>query len=271
MLPLRYLSVRSLVGSTCLIDSLSVRTGFSMTWAKMGNPRSLGTAALERILDHLPGRVSAAVDLRRPQLWDSWGGPLNGQRGRQALLRDIVRRVSFKYVVETGTYRGVTTQFLADVSGLPIHSCERAPRYFEYSRRRLANRDVHLELADSRAFLSQLHVELPALFYLDAHWGDQLPLRDEVAIIAQRWNAAVVVIDDFRVKGDDGYGYDDYGPGRVLDESLLPMQYLSNWVLAYPALGSDAETGARRGCAVLVSPIVGEDVVRSPLLRATRI
>lgn len=44
---------------------------------------------------------------------ESWGGPLNGQPGRQALVRDLFVSVPFDFVAETGTFLGVTIGFLA--------------------------------------------------------------------------------------------------------------------------------------------------------------
>lgn len=60
------------------------------------------------------------------------------------------------------------------------------------------------------------------------------------------------MIDDFRVPEDDGYGFDTYGNGLELNESLLPP--LPKWGLFYPRLPSAEESGARRGCCVLASP-----------------
>jgi hypothetical protein len=37
----------------------------------------------------------------------------------------------------------------------------------------------------------------------------------------------VAMIDDFRVPGDEGYAYDDYGPGKALTADYLPTYRLS--------------------------------------------
>ena len=87
-------------------------------------------------------------------------------------------------------------------------------------------------------------------FYLDAHWGEHLPLKEEIEVIFTNWNAPVVMVDDFQVPGTD-YGYDDYGPGKVLNMSYLePIQHLQLHAF-FPAAEAKQETGAKRGCVVL--------------------
>lgn len=208
--------------------------------------------------DHLPPSWVAKFELRQPSLASSWGGPLNGQRGRQAIVRELCRVTQFDAVVETGTFRGTTTQFLADVSGAVVYSIEANERYYWYAVKRLRDRDVHLILGDSRVAVGDLAGRIPAskqcLFYLDAHWGPGLPLADELAAIRDNWPASTVIIDDFKVPFDEGYGYDDYGPGSVLDETLLEAAAMHGWRLGYPVLDSREETGASRGAAILIGP-----------------
>ena len=52
-------------------------------------------------------------------------------------------------------------------------------------------------------------------FYLDAHSREDLPLREEVAIIFTNRANSVAMTDDFCVPGAD-YCYDDCGPGKQL-------------------------------------------------------
>ena len=62
---------------------------------------------------------------------------------------------------------------------------------------------------------------LPTLFYLDAHWNDHLPLREEVELALKHFAKAVLIIDDFAVPDDPGYAFDDYGPGKALTLDYL--------------------------------------------------
>lgn len=183
--------------------------------------------------------------------------PFNGQQGRQNIWLEMLKRMEFSAVVETGTFRGSTTLFLVQ-SGLPIYTVEISPRYYEYSAlclRRHRNQ-VHLSEGDSRDFLRKAarHMGCPksrVFFYLDAHWGNDLPLREEVEIIFENWTDSVAMIDDFAVPGMD-YGYDDYGPGRRLNmEYLLPVVDELQLIPFFPSFGPDGETGFKRGCVVL--------------------
>src|SRR3989337_1684244 len=212
----------------------------------------------ESVLTRLPPSQAGWLDLHRPSLRSSWGwGPLNGQAGRQEIIRDLARNVEFDLVVETGTYRGNSTEFFSHVLGLPILTVEANPRFFDYSARRLAAYpDITVEHGDSRPFLRRLAartVDKTTLFYLDAHWEKDLPLGEEMAIIAEHWDQAVVVIDDFEVPDDSGYTFDDYGPGKRLCIDYLPET--PGWQVFFPSLPSGKETGGRRGWAGLASLI----------------
>src|SRR3954447_23368359 len=105
----------------------------------------------------LPPAVAARIDLTRPSLYGAWGGPLNGQERRREMVRDIARTVPIDRVIETGTYRGTSTEFFAAVFGVPVDTVETHPRYYEYSRIRLSSLpQVRVNHADSRTFLADL-------------------------------------------------------------------------------------------------------------------
>jgi len=194
--------------------------------------------------------------LFKPRLRRSWGGPFNGQNFRQRIYSNLIKKISFEAIVETGTYLGTTTELFA-TSGLPVYSVEARPRAYAYSSLRFCRRRdrIHLYQGDSREFLRRLVADedfpkSKLFFYLDAHGLEHLPLREELEIILTHWREAVVMIDDFKVPGTD-YGYDDYGPGKVLDMSYLePIQYLQLYAF-FPAVDTKQETGKKRGCIVL--------------------
>jgi predicted O-methyltransferase YrrM len=220
--------------------------------------------AYRETTQRLPAEIAARVDLMRPSFRASWGGPLNGQEERRAVVRAIAGTIAVDRVLETGTYRGTSTEFFRSVFGVPVETVEADPRFHGYSRRRLEfDRLVTVALGDSRAFLSDAarsHADETVFIYLDAHWDRDLPLREELQIIHGGWSHAVVMIDDFAVPGDPGYHYDDYGDGKALVEDSLPP--LPGWSLRYPVAASDMETGARRGSCVLLSPALAEVELR---------
>lgn len=191
----------------------------------------------------------------------SWGGAFNGQAGRQAIFASIVTAIAPAMILETGTFRGTTTAFMAEAD-VPIITIEGNPRYYGFARMQLRRfQNVDLRLGDSRIearrALKMYEAQAahgPMFAYLDAHWEANLPLADELDIIFSASPDAVVMIDDFQVPDDPGYAYDNYGPGRALNIDYIESR-IARFGLAplYPTLRSSGETGRKRGCVVLVN------------------
>jgi len=223
---------------------------------------------LRRLMRRIFGRkFFGMVDYYRyPELRKSWGGPFNGQTIRQQIFLDLIQRISFSAIVETGTSRGTTTEYLHRSSHLPVYTAELGPRKYGYAKTRfLMNSNVNVYHKDSRHFLSDLlkdpiFKKMKLFFYLDAHGGKDLPLKDELQIIFENCSNAVVMVDDFKVPFDDGYKYDNYGEDKVLCfEYLAPLYDKYKLVAFFPSQGADLESGMKRGCVVLV---VEPDIVK---------
>lgn len=234
----------------------------------MKNPTSLYDRVLDKLARSTPGPVAGAIDLLRPKLAQGLGGPFNGQERRVEAVREMFDRVHFQALIETGTYRATTTLLLRALSAAPIATIEAHSRYYHYARMRLFRRHVTVIQGDSATVLRSLVSEQPwnrspAFFYLDAHWLEALPLPAELQIIASGWSDFAALIDDFRVPGDEGYGYDDYGPGRALESSILAPLAGKQVVVYWPSARSESETGARRGWVVLASAGAVDDSLRS--------
>ncbi|MFC4471059.1 hypothetical protein ACFPH6_42330 [Streptomyces xiangluensis] len=203
----------------------------------------------------LPAAVAFRMDLLLPRLRTPELGPFNGQLKRQEIIRELLAEISFDGIVETGSFRGTTTRFLSAVSGLPVHSAEIEERFYRYAAVKCrAFPRIQLHHGDSRKMLNILSRQAgdPALlFYLDAHWQEDVPRYQELEIIKGCWSRSVVMIDDFQVPGDPGYQFTSYH-GVPLNVNYLPE--LPGWKAYYPASASGDETGAKRGCVVLASP-----------------
>lgn len=198
---------------------------------------------------------------------------MNGQRRRQEMVRQLVRTIPFRATIETGTFRGSTTEFFCHLTDGPVYTIENDARCWLYAKKRLAiYESADVRHGDSRSGLRELRAD-PAvpkdrvLFYLDAHWGHDLPLEDELSIILEGWRDSVIIIDDFEVRGDAGYGVDDYGPGRRLSLEYLPREVFSRYRTLFPAAPSTDETASRRGCVVLVSVGLAECIPALTTLR----
>ncbi|MFF9869591.1 hypothetical protein ACF1G0_30020 [Streptomyces sp. NPDC013953] len=229
----------------------------------------LSQRAYIRVSAALPTAISFRTDLLFPRLSMRELGPFNGQLKRQKIIRELLTMISFDEIVETGSFRGTTTRFLHDVSGLPVHSAEIDERFYRYAAVKCRGLPgIHLHHEDSRKMLQSLSKRPgnPALlFYLDAHWQEDVPRYQELEIIEARWNRSVVVIDDFCVPGDPGYQFTSYH-GIPLDVNYLPD--LPGWKAFYPSSDSADETGAKRGCIVLASPEMAPAVDELSSLRA---
>ncbi len=217
----------------------------------------LAGRAIEKVTSVLPPRIAARIDLLRPGLAKGFG-PFNGQEHRQALLGSVLNLYPFDLVIEAGTYRGTTTERIRTLTSAPIITIEISKRYFEYARKRLSGLpDIRVIHGDSPAEIRRVaawptHDRQAKVFaYLDAHWGLSLPTRWEILELLSGWDTVCLVIDDFKVPSDPGYGYDDYGPGLVLDIALLSGLPLAGVSLFFPRIPSAEETGNRRGWVVL--------------------
>jgi hypothetical protein len=77
---------------------------------------------------------------------------------------------------------------MAECSRLPVYSVEADARNYGFAKMRLRKHDnIKLSLGDSREFITKFieseatkYTGHPLLFYLDAHWGKDLPLFEEV-------------------------------------------------------------------------------------------
>jgi hypothetical protein len=202
-----------------------------------------------------------------PSYEPSSGTGLNGQRVRKQIFADLLATLPFDAIVETGTWMGDTAGYLATTTNVPVYSCELDRTAHAIAKLRLARlSQVHLERGDSRAFLrglsSRISREKRCLFYLDAHWHSDLPLGEELGIIAEAWRDYVIVVDDFRVPGDEGYDYDSYGRGKRLSIEDFRGAFLANNLTPFfPAVSSAEETGSKRGCVVL-APVRAVDTLR---------
>jgi hypothetical protein len=219
--------------------------------------RSMLKGVWELLLKFLKPEWAGCLDYSLGKSLLTLREPMNGQEARRGLTRDIIRECGIATIVETGTLRGTTTEWFAQF-GLPVFSCEIDRRHAAFSTmrlRRLTNVTVHqcnsIDLLDSLA-KQRINRSSPVLFYLDAHGHGYLPLAKEITLIAASFPKSVMLIDDFEVSGDSGYGFDDYGPGERLDvhyvlATKVPLS------IYFPSTPSSKETGGRRGSVTLTA------------------
>lgn len=210
-------------------------------------------------------RVSAlemafAESLRNPKYEDSTEAGFNAQVHRKQIFQDLINRISFQAIYETGTYFGNTSGYMKLHSSCPVITCEASPIFRSLAMSRLRDIEgIEFHCGDSREFLRARLGSLNAaeisevfFFYLDAHWHDDLPLEEEIDIISSKLKNSVILIDDFAVPGDPGYSYDDYGRGKSLELQTFEKCFKRHGAaIFFPSLPSTQETGGKRGCVLL--------------------
>lgn len=138
---------------------------------------------------------------------------------RQVMLRNSLCDAIW---VETGTYHGDTSEFLAE-SAVHVYTTEPQRSFYERAKERFAlNNKVSVYNETSETFLPNLLPQLAGnvCFWLDGHFsGDDTfagpndtPLREELVAIAQshgRFDSMAILIDDIRLAGTR-HVYGDY-------------------------------------------------------------
>ncbi|HYD05875.1 MAG TPA: class I SAM-dependent methyltransferase [Reyranella sp.] len=201
----------------------------------------------------------------------------NGQKNRARVFHAIDERVPFENYVETGTYLGMTTDFLARTAarrGARVYSCELDGRCFAIARRTAGRRaNVQLHHGDSVGFLTALLPQLASavnFVYLDAHGAGRLPLREELALLRECPNS-VIMIDDFRVPSDPRFGWDRYDDREICLDYIADMVGGEVWLPGYPATHEEAtwrgEASPRGYCVIAQTPALRDVLDGVPLLR----
>lgn len=142
--------------------------------------------------------------------------PFNSDPDCPPYVLGLLRRFGITHALETGTYQGGTTRWLAQMVKT-VHTIENNPdlvRENEARFRGLANVQAHAGNSPTvmAAVLAHATDQDRYFFYLDAHWNDYWPIRDELLEIAKSRcrNNCLIVIDDFQVPDRPDIPFDSY-------------------------------------------------------------
>lgn len=128
-------------------------------------------------------------------------------------MKAMAQRYGIRIFVETGTFRGAMVQAVQHAF-TEIYSIELEPLLFIEARQKFEHlRHVHILNGDSGALLPRLcgSIPEPILFWLDAHYSGEgtaageIPLLVELEAIAKRGERDVILIDDARLLGTEGW------------------------------------------------------------------
>jgi predicted O-methyltransferase YrrM len=160
-----------------------------------------------------------------------WGG-FHQDRVYRALVLDLLDAMAFTTFVETGTFRGHSTELVASRKpDLPIYTVEAVRETYDRARRALKRYpNITMILGSSDEAVRKLIADgkpgaLP-LYYLDAHWQTYWPLRDELKAIGTAGGRAVMVIDDFEVPSQPQFGYDIDGGADITVGAKCNLDYI---------------------------------------------
>ena len=174
----------------------------------------------------------------RDLLYGRGWGAFHRDRIYRSLMLDLLDTFAFTSFVETGTYRGYSSELVAvRHPRLPVFTVEVVESTYRRSARALKRyRNVTALLGTSNEAVRRLIAEgkvgeMP-LYYLDAHWQSYWPLRDELRAISAAGGKAVIVIDDFEVPGEPQFGFDLDGGGDPTHGEKCNLDYIR------PALSS---------------------------------
>lgn len=148
----------------------------------------------------------------------------------QIRFKEIVRDYGIKVIVETGIDKGHSTVFFSSIVDRVIAIDNNLHCFVDaYKNLVKANsRENVIFVGDSSPIaLRKLQPFLPreTLYFLDAHWQDYWPLRDEV--LAIKPGTGVIVMHDILVPGHPELGYDSYGGQPLRYEYVKDV--LTSW------------------------------------------
>jgi hypothetical protein len=129
--------------------------------------------------------------------------PFNSDPAIEALVKTLHAEFQFERFVETGTYHGFTTKWFAKTfPDKEIHTVESNKLSYDAAQRQLKEHtNIVSYFGDSPVVLKEiLQTNKKTFFYLDAHWAEAWPLRQELEEIAGLCkDNCCIMIDDFKV------------------------------------------------------------------------
>lgn len=194
--------------------------------------------------------------MNEPLLMQNQEGALNQDTFAQQEFINLKNKFGLKYAIETGTCLGYTTDFLADhyetVSTVEINE-----NYLNFAlTNRLNKRDNVIVYIGSSAdtlnkMINDLDEKENIFIFLDAHWGQHCPLKDELRQIKETGIKPVIAIHDFVVPDNPSLGFDSIN-GQPFTYEWLKSDFDAIYgENGYDYYYNSESTGAKRGIIYL--------------------
>ena len=179
-------------------------------------------------------------------------GPFNEDTYMELYFIFLREKFGIKSVIETGTYHGKTTEWLADHFD-DVMTIEVIETNYKIAKKRLDYKPNVIQCMGSSVDMLETMIlsannPINMLIFLDAHWYTN-PVLDELNAI---WNTGlkpVLAIHDFKNPEDPTMGYDEYpDQGIVYEWDWVKEKIEDIYGDDYQIYYNKAATGARRGC-----------------------
>lgn len=168
----------------------------------------------------------------------------------KAEFEKLIEKHKVDTVVETGTYLGGTTKVLSEMVDNVLTVEINKDNFVRASNHLQDCENVKLYFGSSPAVMSNVLPKLTGkslLCFLDAHWGNVCPLKDELKVIAENKIKPVIIIHDFVVPGKPEFGYDSYNGQAFTYEWLKADLDVVYGIGGYNYYYNDKAEGAMRG------------------------
>lgn len=140
----------------------------------------------------------------------------------QETFSQLVREHKPDLILETGTYLGDTTVFLASF-GIPVLTVEINPDFRTAALAKFKEfPNITSMLGDSASVLLEKFDEIQdkkIVAFIDAHWQQDKAAERELTLLSRLTNKPVLLVHDFYVPGTD-FGYDSHDGHRYDLESF---------------------------------------------------
>ena len=188
--------------------------------------------------------------MNEPLLMQNQEGALNQDTFAQQEFINLKNKFGLKYAIETGTCLGYTTEFLSKTFNV-VRTIEISTKFLGIAKENRLNKykNCKMYLGDSSKLLNLLLDGLSnkTLIFLDAHWGNHCPLKEELKHIANSGIKPVIAIHDFYVPDRPELGYDSINGQPFtfewLKEDIDNIYGADNYHHYY----NDKSMGAKRG------------------------
>lgn len=175
--------------------------------------------------------------------------PLGGDLYLIKDIFDVVNTFNIKVIVETGTWKGRSAQLFSAMVE-KIYTIEIKEEFYKDSDFLSDYPNVYRFLGNSPEVLEKLFINYNldnTLFFLDAHWNEYWPIKDEISTITKyKPENCIICIHDIFNPNNEELGYDSYS-GQRLDFEYIKPEIESIFGQNYSLRYNKNATGEKRG------------------------